>query len=109
MFNCFDISCALTLMQKGADINVDIIDNPDGDKPPVEAAPSGDDLTYTAKGRLQRVSTIERTIWKNIKVSKKKPIKWLARHYKPAWKPKPRGYPVFQVHIMNDAFLVMFS
>ena len=27
-------SCALTLMQKGADINGDIITNPDTDKPP---------------------------------------------------------------------------
>ena len=27
-------SCALTLMQKGADINGDIITNPDADKPP---------------------------------------------------------------------------
>ena len=90
------------LIQKGADINVDIIDKPDADKPPVEPTDEIDnaDKSYANIGTLQRVNTMERTIRKNITLTKKPPMKYLRRHYKPAWKPGQRGYPAFQVRTL---------
>ena len=90
-------SCALTLMQKGADINLDIINKPKADQCPDEESEVEVDKTYSNVGILHQDNTFNRIIGINTKFTKKPAIKWLLRHYKLHWKPGSRGYPLFQV------------
>ena len=100
-------------MQKGADINGDIITNPHADVPPViTQKEEEDDNNVTASYSLyydsddeeedhsEAVKKRRERLYEILRKLKRKPIwKWHRRHYPTPWKPGSKGHAIFQVGI----------
>ena len=101
------------LMQKGADISLDVVNDPLANVPPEERARlnkekeleqngpvnangSSDSEASSEEGHSEKC--VNSTIRENIRRIKEKPAwKLLKRHFPTKWQPGKRGYPIFQV------------